>query len=111
MFSSVASAEPTADAEAMPLRRQHGMLAARCEKTHQAPGDRFDVAMQPGCIEKPQFASRRGRPILVQVQHQRHPALRTSLRLIEVARVAGAGWIPCIVDRKSTRLNSSHYNI
>src|SRR3984957_19375591 len=59
MFSSVASAEPTADAEAIPLRRQHGVLAARCEKTHQAPGDRLDVAEQARWGEKPQFASRR----------------------------------------------------
>src|ERR1700722_6319673 len=102
MFSarspSAARAEPAADAQTIAPRRQHRMLAARCEKTHETARDRFDISMAIGCVEKTQFACGGGSPIFVQVQHQRHLALRMSLRLIDVARVAGAGRIPCLMQ-------------
>src|SRR5580700_1401124 len=96
--SSAARAEPAADAQTLAPRRQHRMFAARCEKTHQTARDRLDVSMAIGCVKKTQFAAGDGRPIFVQVQHQRYLTLRTSLRLIDVASVAGAGRIPCIVQ-------------
>ena len=74
------------------------MLAARCEKTHETARDRLDVPMAIGCVKKTQLAGGSGRPIFVQVQHQRYLALRMSLRLIDVARVAGAGRLPCIMQ-------------
>ena len=49
----VASAEPAADAQTIPLRRQHLMLAARREKTHQAAGQRFNIPMAIGAPENP----------------------------------------------------------
>src|SRR5579862_236712 len=96
--ASAARAEPAADAQSFAPRRQHFMLAARCEKTHETACDRLDVSMAIGCVEKTQFACGGGRPIFVQVKHERHLALRMSLRLIDVARVAGAGRIPCVMQ-------------
>ena len=52
--ASVASAKPPADAQPLALGRQHRMLAARCEKTHQAAGDGLDICYRlahPACIE------------------------------------------------------------
>ncbi len=49
----VASAEPAADAQTIPLRWQHLMLAARREKTHQAAGQRFNIPMAIGAPENP----------------------------------------------------------
>src|ERR1700728_2131990 len=80
----VPGAEPATDTQAITLRRQHRMLAPRRKKTHQSAGNRFDIPMAVGRAENPQLAARRGRPTLVQVQHQRHLALRAASRLVDV---------------------------
>src|ERR1035438_6422435 len=88
--SLVASAEPAANAQPIALRRQHRVFTARREKTHQAAGYRLDIPMTIGRVEYPQLAARRRRPRFVQVQYQRHLALRAPLWLIDVAWGAGA---------------------
>src|ERR1700721_54588 len=78
--------------------RQHRMLAARREKTHQAARNRLNVPMAAGLIEHPQLAAGGWRPALVQVQHQRPLALLAPERLINMACISRARRIPRIVQ-------------
>jgi len=74
------------------------MLALRREKTHQSPRERRDIPMTAVRIENTQLASRRGSPLIVQVQNQRHLTLRAAARLIDMASVTCARRIPGVVQ-------------
>src|SRR5271166_2146272 len=93
----VAHPEPSADAQAVALRRQHRMLAARCQKARQAARDRLDIPMA-AAVEDAQRPARLMAPLLVQIQRQRHLTLRAPLRLIDMPCVPGAGRIPRVMQ-------------
>src|SRR5580704_8756266 len=92
-----ASAEPAADAESFAPRLEHLVLAARGQKANQPATQRLDVdesVLRTPVLSTPvlravdsQHAAIRALPFGIQIQHQGHPALRVSQRLIDMARV------------------------
>src|SRR5271167_2047943 len=94
----LACAEPSADAPAVAARPQHGVLASRREKANQPAGNGLDILESPLRCEYPQRAARARLPLHVQVQRQRYPALRTAMRLIQMARIFRTRRIPAIVQ-------------
>lgn len=91
------SPKPAGDAQAVAASDQHRVFAPLRQETDQPPRDGLDIARSLA-VEDPQLAACIRSPRVIEIQHERNRSLIAPLRLIHVARIAGAGPIPGIVQ-------------